>query len=174
MIHRNKLKIMEVFFEEPTKNFQLREISRLTNIAVTSVKKYLKELVDENLVRKSTETLYPSYLANETNRMFKVYKQQRMIFKIYLSGLVDYLEKTSLPTCIILFGSVRKGEYNKDSDIDIFIQSSKHKLELRKFEKQLNHKINILFEADLKDLSKELFNNIVNGIILYGYLKLRR
>lgn len=174
MLHTRKLKIMELFFEEPTKNFQLREISRLTDIAVTSVRKYLKELLDERLVRKSTKTLYPSYLANESNRMFKVYKQQRMIFKIYLSGLVDYLEETALPNCIILFGSVRKGEYTKKSDIDIFVQSSEHRLKLRKFEKKLNHKINVLFEADLKDLSKELFNNIVNGIVLSGHLKLKR
>ena len=174
MLHKNKLKIMGLFFEEPTRNFQLREISRLSNIAVTSTKKYLKELLNEELITKNTKTLYPSYNANESNRMFKVYKQQIMIFKIYLSGLIDYLEETSLPNCIILFGSVRKGEYTKKSDIDIFIQSSKHRLDLQKFEKYLNHEINVLFEADLKDLSKELFNNIINGIILFGYLKLKR
>lgn len=165
---------MKLFFEEPGRNFQLREISRLTNMAVTSVKRYLKELVNEKLVRQDTKTIYPSYLANETNKMYKIYKQQIMIINIYQTGLIDYLEKITLPTCIILFGSVRKGEYTKNSDIDLFIQSSEHKLELKRFEKKLKHNINIIFEADLRELSDELFNNIVNGIVLDGYLKIRR
>lgn len=174
MLHKQKLKIMELFFEEPARNFQLREVSRLTNIAVTSTKKYLKELLDENLIIKSTKTLYPSYLANTPNRMFKVYKTQAMLYKIYLSGLVDYVEDTCLPNCIILFGSFAKGDYYKKSDIDIFIQSSEYDLELQKFEKRLKHKINVFFEDDLRDLSKELFNNINNGIILSGYLRVKK
>ena len=172
MLHKNKLKIMELFFEEPVRNFQIRGISKLTDIAVTSVKKYLQELIKDGLVRKSTKTLYPSYVADENSRMFRIYKQQIMIFNIYLSGLIDYLEDECLPRCIILFGSVRKGEYNKKSDIDIFVQSSEEGLELKKFEKQLKHKINIFFEDNLKNLSKELFNNIINGIKLRGYLKI--
>jgi len=174
MLHGNKLKIMELFFEEPSRSFHLREIGRITGIAVTSVRKYLNELLVENLIVLNTKTIYPSYLANESDKMFKVHKQLVMLFKIYRSGLVDYLAKTALPRCIILFGSMRKGEYIKKSDIDIFIQSSKQKLELQKFEKQLKHRINILFETDLKELNKELFNNIVNGVILSGYLKVNK
>lgn len=165
---------MKLFFEEPGRNFQLREISRLTKMAVTSVKRYLKELINERLVRQNTKTLYSSYLANETHKMYGVYKREVMMIQIYQAGLVDYLEKTTLPTCIILFGSVRKGEYTKNSDIDIFVQSSRQKIDLKKFESELKHKINIIFEADLRDLSDELFNNIVNGIVLNGYLKIKR
>ena len=171
MLQKNKLKILGLFFEEPTKNFHLREVSRLTGIAVTSARKYLNELLDEGLILKSTKTIYPSYLANESNRMFKVHKQQVMILRLYSSGLVDYLERTTLPRCIVLFGSVRKGEYTQKSDIDIFIQSSSKKLDLQKFEKLLGHKISLLFEVNLRNLSAELFSSIVNGIVLSGYLK---
>ena len=172
MLHRNKLRIMELFFEEPVRNFQLREISRLTKIAVTSTKKYLRELEREELIRKNTKTLYPSYAANESNRLFRTYKQQAMMLKIIKSGLLEYLEQTTLPKTIILFGSVRKGEYDKKSDIDLFVQSSKQPLNLQKFEKALKHKINILFEQNLKKISNELLNNLANGIVLTGYLKL--
>ena len=37
--------------------------------------------------------------------------------------------------------------------------------------KGLNRKINIFFEDNFSRLSKELKNNILNGIKLYGYLK---
>lgn len=173
MLHRNKLKIMELFFEEPSRNFQIRGISRLTKIAVTSTKKYLGELKKENLILKDKNTLYPSYVANQSDKIFNVYKQQNIILKIYSSGLIDYLENILYPRCIILFGSARKGEYNKKSDIDIFVQSKDKKISLTKFERILKHKINLFFEEDINKLSKELFNNITNGIKLSGYLKLK-
>ena len=162
---------MELFFEEPFRNFQIREISRMTKIAVTSVKKYLEELLKEDLIIKDKKTLYPSYIASQ-NRLFKIYKQQVIIFKLYSSNLIDYLEDNLHPKCIILFGSARKGEYNKNSDIDIFVQSEEKNVSLEKFEKILKHKINLFFKENINKLSKELFNNIINGIKLSGYLKI--
>jgi len=173
MLHQNKIKIMKLFFEEPSRNFQIREISRLTKIAVTSVKNYLKELQKEKLIKKDKKTLYPSYVSNQQNRLFKVYKQQFIILKLYSTGLIDYLEDELHPRCIILFGSVRKGDYNKNSDIDIFIQSNRKSIDLTRFNKILKHKIILFFEENINKLSKELFNNIINGIKLSGYLKLR-
>lgn len=172
MLHKNKLKIMELFFELPTKNFQLREVSRLSGIAVTSARKYLNELAKEGLVRKDNQTPYPSYVGNSVNPLFRVYKQQVIILKIFHSGLIEYLEKETLPRCIIIFGSARKGEYTTKSDIDIFVQSSGKTINLRKYEQILRHKINILFEPELNHLSNELMNNIINGVVLYGFIKL--
>ena len=174
MLHKQKTRIMELFFEEPAKNFQLRETSRMTGIAVTSTKKYLHELEKEGMLRKNKETLYPSYSANETSRLFKIQKMQSMMLKIYASELIDFLEDQLHPTCIILFGSVRKGEYTKKSDIDIYIQSTEQELTLTEYEKKLRHKISIIFEPRIQDLSEELFNTVVNGIILSGYLKIKR
>ncbi len=164
---------MELFFEEPTKNFQIRQISRATKIAVTSVKNYLGELVREKLIKKDRKTLYPSYIANSQNRLFKVHKQQFILFRLYATGLIDYLEDRLHPSCIVLFGSMRKGEYNKKSDIDLFVQSCERELELGRFERKLKHAINLFFEEDINKLRRELFGNIVNGRILSGYLKIK-
>ena len=164
---------MELFFEEPSRNFQIREVSRLSKIAVTSVKNYLKELQREGLVKKDENTLYPSYIANQQNRLFKIYKQQSIIFKLYSFGLIDYLEDKLQPKCIILFGSVRKGEYDKKSDIDIFVQTNERIINTIKFEKILKHKINLFFEENINKLSDELFNNVVNDNISQ-YITLRR
>jgi len=173
MLHKNKLRIIEVFFEEPSKNFQIREISRLSKIAVTSVKKYLDELLKEKLLTKDKKTLYPSYVANQENRIFKIYKQQLIVLRIYGSELIDFLNYELHPKCVILFGSMSKGEYDKNSDIDIFVQAEEKKINLTNFERKLKHDINIIFEDDINKLSNELFNNIINGIKLYGYLKLK-
>ncbi|MCK4588808.1 MAG: nucleotidyltransferase domain-containing protein [Nanoarchaeota archaeon] len=173
MLHTNKLKIMQLFFEQPSKYFQIREISRLTKLAVTSVKNYLDELKKEELILRKKAGVFPAYIANQENRMFKVYKQADMFLRIYSCGLVDFLEENLHPRSIILFGSVRKGEYTKESDIDIFVETKEKSLNLSKYEKKIKHKINLYFKENINNLSKELFNNIINGIKLSGYIKIK-
>ncbi len=173
MSHQNKLKIMNFFFEEPIRYFHIRELARLSNIAHTSVKNHLSELEKEGLIKKVKTPLYDSFIANEEDRMYKICKQQHMILQIYSSGLIDYIEETYHPKCIVLFGSVRKGEYKAESDIDLFVQCSQKSINLNKFEKILKHKISLFFEEDITQLSNELYNNIINGIKLSGYIKAR-
>lgn len=96
-----------------------------------------------------------------------------MINKMYKSGLIDYLIKELNPSLIILFGGIRKGEYDKDSDIDLFVETQvKKELNLKSFEKTLNLKIDLFIESDIKKVNKNLFNNIINGIKLSGYLRI--
>lgn len=173
MLHLSKMRIMELFFEEPNRDFQIREVSRLSGLAVTSVKKHLDELVEEGLLRKNDKTLYPSFVAEYTNPLFVLYKKYVIMVKILESGVLDYIEKEIYPSCIVLFGSVSKGEYQKSSDIDMFIQAGKKDLNITAFEKKLKHEIHLIFEADLKKLSPELLNNIINGDVVSGYLKIK-
>lgn len=90
---------------------------------------------------------------------------------MHISGLLDYLETEYTPNCIILFGSGSRGEDTEESDIDIFIQAEENELNLQKYEKKLNRKISLLFEPKIDALSKELLNNLINGQVLSGYLK---
>ena len=75
------------------------------------------------------------------------------------------------PKKIILFGSSSIGEDIETSDIDIFIQAKEKKLNILKYEKLLNRSITLFFEENFSRLNKELKNNILNGIILRGYIK---
>ncbi|MBN2368306.1 nucleotidyltransferase domain-containing protein [Candidatus Woesearchaeota archaeon] len=171
MFQKNKLKIMGFFFEEPGRDFHLRELSRLSGIAPTSLRNYLAEFQKKGLIIRNNTGIYPSFRANYESPLLKFYKQQAMFFKIEESGLIGYLEEKTNSTCIVLFGSIRKGEYDKKSDIDLFVQAKDSSLVLNKFEKMLDHKIHIIFEDDISKLTKGLLNNIINGICLSGYLK---
>ena len=88
------------------------------------------------------------------------------------SGIVGCIQKETLPSSIILFGSGAKATFVEKSDIDIFVEAKDSKLNLAKYEKKLNRKISLLFEPNLNNLSKELRNNIINGIILYGFIRI--
>ena len=97
---------------------------------------------------------------------------------LHESGLIEYLvEAFNQPEAIVLFGSFSKAEDNKNSDVDILIISSKkQEPNVEKFEKKLNHKIQLFIHSKkelekLKNKNKELFNNWINGIVVYGYFE---
>lgn len=168
----NLLKILNVFFDDPIKDFQLREISRIINLHHKSVLAYVKKLLELNLIKENKKTLYKSYNANTENLMFGKYKKSINQIKIYESGLVVYLEEKIMPECLILFGGYAKGTDIKTSDIDIFVKAKEEKIKLNKFEERLGRKIHLMFEENINHLSNELKNNITNGFVLSGYLRL--
>lgn len=149
----------------------MREISRNTKIAQPSVTNHLKSLVSEGLIIREKKGIYPSYKANRETELFKTYKKIDLILRVQEIGLIDFINDSCMPDAIILFGSVSKGEDIEQSDIDLYIQSPEKKLKLEKYEKLLNRKISLFFKEDFSKSSNELKNNIINGIILKGYLK---
>jgi predicted nucleotidyltransferase len=161
--------IERIFFNHPTTQFQLREISRRTKIAVASVKRHVDKLVKEKIVAKKDNTIYKSYIADRDSTIFKRRKVQDIIERLHDSGLITYIESECVPDCIILFGSASKGEDIETSDIDLYVQSSQKTLDLRKFS-IIGRNISVFFEQNFNNLSPELKNNIINGIIIKGYL----
>lgn len=160
-------KIFELFFEYPNKRFSVREIARKTRIPSSSVQRYLEGLRKKGFVDKQNRLIINSYT--------KFLKSFFMIDKIYSSKLLEYLEKMLVPESVIVFGSIRKGEYDFESDIDLFVESSiKKDLDLRKFEKKLKHKVQLFVYSDINKLQPHLLNNVVNGIKLSGYFKVKQ
>ncbi len=167
----SRYRILQEFFYFPRKNFQMREISRNTKLAQPSIMNHLKALVKEGLILREEKGIYPAYVANRENEFFKEYKKADLILKMKQIKLIDYIYDSCLPNVIILFGSSSKGEDTEESDIDLFVQSPEKKLNLEKYEKILKRKISLFFGEDFSRLSKELKNNILNGVIIKGYLK---
>ena len=167
----SRYRILQEFFDSPKKDFQMREISRNTKIAQPSVINHLKGLLKEKLIIKEKKGIYPTYRANRDSEFFRTYKKLDLLLRIYSSGLLDYIYDSCQPDVIVLFGSGSRGEDIENSDIDLFVQSPEKRLNLGKYEKILNRGIALFFEEAFSRLSNELKNNILNGIVLKGYLK---
>jgi predicted nucleotidyltransferase len=173
LFKNNAYMIMELFIEHPTKEFSLRGVARTLKLSHATVIPYINDLVKLGILNKKNETLYPTYYANIENENYKWYKRNYIIFKIRESGLIEYIYDNTLASSIVLFGSSAKGNYTENSDIDIFVEAKEQELGVKEFEKKLGKTINILFEPNINNLSLELRNNIVNGVILYGFIKIR-
>ena len=163
-------RILRLFFDYPTKAFQLREISRLAKVGMPSVKLHIDRLEREGFVKKEKTGIYPNYKASR-NEIFMLYKKYDMLPRLHESGFLEFLIGEFSPNAIVLFGSASRGEDIESSDVDFLVIAKEKELELKKYEKSLKRKISILFEQDVKRMQKELLNNIINGVVVYGYLK---
>lgn len=167
----NRYRVLNVFFERPTDRLQLREIARLAKLAPLSTTNYLKKFVAQGLISRAKKGIYPTYQANRDSEAFKRLKRQNTVWKLYDSGFVDYTISECSPDAIILFGSASRGEDVETSDIDVCIIAAESSLKLKPYEKVLQRKIASFFSKTFEELSPELKNNILNGTILYGYVK---
>lgn len=168
-------KTAEVFFINPTKKHYLMDISKKIKLAHTSVKKNLNKLLKLKIIIKSIEKKgkrkFPLYKANLNNKNFIKYKISYNISSILESKFIEFIKSKLMPKSIILFGSYQKGEDTEKSDIDIFIECKKEKLDITSFEKKLGRKIELHFNDNFNSYPKELKNNIINGIVLDGFLE---
>ena len=174
----NSEEILKYFIEEPNRWFHVRETARLIKLAPATISKYVNKLTKENILIKKKERNHLLFRANTESEEFKDYKRFYNIKTIKKSGLIDYFNKElHFPEAIILFGSYAKAENDKNSDIDLFIISNtKKELNLEKFRKILQREIQIFLHTpkefiDLQKESKHLINNVLNGIILKGYVE---
>lgn len=166
----------EVIFKEPEREFHIREISKIFKKSPTTISKYLFQYKKEGLLKAVNKLNHLLYRADTSSSLFKQAKLNYNIRILYESGLIDYLiEEFNNPESIIIFGSFAKAEDILSSDIDILIISPvKKELNLEKFEGKLGRKIQLFIHSSgdiekMKKENKELLNNFINGIKIYGF-----
>ncbi len=75
---------------------------------------------------------------------------------------------------VIIFGSIIKGDWYKDSDIDIFVLGNAGKFDRKIYELKLQRSIELhVFEneEEIKEVRTGLIKNIVNGYIVKGQVQ---
>lgn len=163
----NYLRVLEIFFKEPTRIHFIREISKKISLAQTSVRNYIKEIEKEELIVKKEAKPFDGFIANRENENFISLKQ---VYNLYsLTELKKTIIKKIGPRALIFFGSYQKGEDLENSDVDLLVVSKvKGEIGIEKYEKNLMRKVHITFFKDISDINENLKNNLKNGWVLYG------
>ena len=157
-------------FEDPSRRYYIRELAREIKISPSNTIKIIDELKKERIIRKEKKRHSVEITANTDNILFIHTKRMFNLVKIYESEIIEHLVKEYNPKAIILFGSYSRGEDVKRSDIDIAIITDEKKIiGLENFEKRLGRKIHLL-PMKYKEITDELYSNLINGIVLYGYM----
>jgi len=176
-----KSRIIEVLFKYPEKEFSLSDLAKEAEVAKANIGKILDEFQKIGLINIEKLSKIWRIKANQTNWLYIKSKITYNLDFIYRSGLIEFLlDEFNNPRSIIVFGSFRRGEDLSNSDIDIAIESNdtnEYKVlglkELSEFENIIGRKIQIhLFNRKGVDIN--VFNNIANGILLWGFLEVNK
>lgn len=176
-----RTKVAEILFKYPEKEFSLSDLTREAGVAKANAGEILGEFQKIGILNIEKLSKIWRVKANQTNSL---YIRNKIIYNlnfVYNSGLVEFLvDYFKNPKTVILFGSFRRGEDISNSDIDIAIESDENKdyeviglRELSEFEKVIQRKIQVhLFNRGNTDIN--VFNNIANGIVLWGFLEVKK
>ena len=174
-------KILHLFFDYPEREFGFNEIVNLTKVSKKTANKIINSLLKKDFLKRKIigkSWLISCNLLHEYN---KTLKRSYNLKKIYLSKVTDKI-KQKFPgyKSIILFGSYGKGDDTEKSDIDIAVEiSNNQKLKIEEFEKikERGYRKEVLVNLHIfsrEYINNNLFSNIVNGIILDGFLEVKK
>ncbi len=167
--------ILRFLFLQAGVKFNANQLARRIGVSQTAIAKALPLLVKEEFVKQDQDKESGRYAIelNRDNPAVISFKRAENLKMLYESGLPSVLYEELPGTIIILFGSFSKGDDTASSDIDIAIIGSKEKqLDLSSFGKQLGREIICNFYGSLKEIHKNLRNNLLNGIVLSGSIDL--
>lgn len=171
----NKLNTLKPFFEDPQREFNVREAARILKIAPATASKRLKEFSKGSILIHRRERMLDLYRANQESTAYRDLKQYYNVAKIRESGIMDYFDRKYLKPAVIFFGSGVHGYDVRDSDFDFVViseVSGTKDEDLSCIEKKLNRRIQVFVVKDLKDLkNNNLINNVISGMLLQGEMK---
>jgi len=161
---------LEPFIEDCYREIGVREYARIIKITAPTASKKLKEFEAEGLLKKRLDRGYLLFRANRESDILR--DISRIYWRQKLQKFIEYLNLKFHNPIIILFGSLIKLETKKDSDIDLVVLTNiNKKLNLADYEKLYKREIQLFTFKSLREINKELKNNILNGFIIQGELK---
>lgn len=166
--------ILRFLFIKSGMSFNERALAKSLKVSPTAVSNSMAAMKKEGLiiVKKDESKRWSIELNRDSQKVMQL-KRSDNLKQIYECGLSEILEKEFAGATIVLFGSYSRGEDTITSDIDLAVIGRKEKnVDITKFEKILGRKININFYDSLKDVHKNLKENICNGIVLAGGIEL--
>ena len=171
-----EIKILKLFFEEPTKQWRFKDIKEKVSIADSKLAEWMKKFVKKKIIIKTKRKGHmPFYTANHQETTYRFRKKIFAQNQLFNSGLLKHLSGLKKSKTVILYGSFNRSDWYKDSDIDIFIYGNPEGLKLSKYETKLHRNIQLINAKNKKELEKlnpKLLRNILRGQIIIGDLKI--
>lgn len=174
------IRILFWFFAVPNKDFTFNEICQATKTSKTTAGAVIQDLEKKELIIKTVLGKLWRLSANLQSPKFRHAKIAYNLDQIYGTNILDFILKMyPQARAIMLFGSFRKGEDILESDLDIAAEvpgTKQMRVELvgtiGKLGYRENVKVNLhLFSRENVDVN--VFSNIANGIVLYGFLEVK-
>ncbi len=169
----NVLKL--ILENSPLKEWHFEEIVREAKATKAVSNKWLKKYTKKGLLKRiKKKGKFPYFTAGSNNPAYQSLKKIYALEQLYKSGLIQKLLSLKKARTIIIFGSTIKGDWYKDSDIDIFIYGNADELEKNTYELKLGRNIEMhVFEnkEEIREVKTGLIKNIINGYFVKGQIQ---
>lgn len=168
--------IKVLFFNESLRRWHFEDIVNEAGVSRERVNFFLKKLAEEKLILRLKEKgKMPYYTANRDSLHFRSEKRMFGLKMLEEAGLFEHISSLKDVETAIVFGSFARGDWNKSSDVDLFIFGDVKNFEKGKIEKKIKREIQLFSyrEADKvkEELDPKLIPNIIKGFNIKGNLK---
>src|SRR3989344_808266 len=164
----NVLKL--ILENSPLKEWHFEEVVREAKVTKLVANKWLKKYVSQGLLKYVKERgKFPYFTVGNNNPFYYSLKRIYALEQLHKSGLIPKLLSLKTAKTIILFGSIAKGDWYKNSDIDIFIFGDIPDFDKNLYEIKLNKNIELhIFQnkEEIEEIKTGLIKNIINGYII--------
>ena len=169
----NVLKL--ILENSPLKEWHFKEIVEKSKTTKLVANKWLKKYVSRGLLKHIKEKKkFPYFTVGSNNYIYYSFKRVYALEQLHKSGLIPKLLSIKTAKTIILFGSIVRGDWYKDSDIDIFVLGDISNFDKIKYELKLNKNIELhTFQnrKEIDEIKTGLIKNIINGYVIKGQIQ---
>ncbi len=159
----------------PLKEWHFEDIVKEANVTRAVANKWLRKYVKDGLIERiKEEGKFPYFTAGSENPVYRSKKRAYAIGLLHESGLMPKLLSMKDAKTVILFGSIARGDWYKDSDIDIFVFGDISDFNKKVYEAKLSRHIELhIFrsEEDIKEVKTGLMKNVINGYVVKGQIQ---
>src|SRR3989344_2790113 len=115
-------RVLELFLNEPSKQWHFSQIVEAAKISEPSANKWLKNMLKGKLIQKIKPSgKMPYFIANFRHENYRSKKKIYALEKMYESGLLTKLQQLKNAKAVVIFGSFARSDWNTESDVDIFV-----------------------------------------------------
>lgn len=159
----------------PVKEWHFEELLRSTTMTRAALSRWLRRYRAERLLtHHKPRNSFPYFTVGSDNPVYASKKRIYALEQLYESGLIAHLLGLKRAKTVIVFGSMAKGDWHKDSDIDLFIFGDGNGLDKAHYENKLGRSIEVHCfrnKSELKAVKTGLIKNIINGHVIKGEIQ---
>ncbi len=153
---------LKLFFDDVYTEISVREYAKQVEISPPTASKLLKEYEREGLLISNKKGIYIYFRANREGYIFR--QLERIYWFIILYPITEKIHENIAYKRIILFGSLVKAENTSKSDVDLYLEAEKRKIDVLNIQKLLKRDVQLHFIDSMKN--KNLKKHIEEGIII--------
>ena len=159
----------------PLREWHFEEIVREARVTKAVANKWLKKYIKGKLLTRIKEMgRFPYLTAGSNNPVYYSLKRVYALEQLHRCGLIPKLLSLKDAKAVILFGSMVRGDWYKDSDVDIFVFGDFTDFDKKLYEFKLNRNIELhVFRSrkEIKEVKTGLMDNIINGYVIKGRIQ---